>query len=208
MNIEKHMPSTTETFYQQGISLIAQQDFINALIAFDKALESEPDNIEYLEAKATSLLRLRQYDEALENILKVIELNETDSSSYYIASVIYLAKKDFVNSQNYLTDAMLLDPSSKETYYTQGVLMLQTNQYNEAVRYFDIATQKDPDNTPYHYAKGLSLLKLEKWQDAKQSFNNALAIDPNHHQAKKYLTDCESHLIGNDEVVQADYLPL
>jgi tetratricopeptide (TPR) repeat protein len=52
---------------------------------------------------------LLKYPEAMENFLKCIELNPTNSTAYYNISVIYNSQKDFAKAYQYALKAQSLN---------------------------------------------------------------------------------------------------
>ena len=190
------MPLTANEYHQKGIESIQNKDWQGALVEFDEALKLEPNNIESLQGKATSLLWLKKYDEALTIVLSALALNNMDADLHYLASVIYLAQKDLDHAEERLLDALLLSPSSAEVYHVQGAIMFERKNYSEAIKYLNIAIDKTPENCQFHHTKGTVLMELKNWQEAKLSFQAIVEIEPNYAGAEERLNYCDTKLLG------------
>ena len=67
--------TTVEDWFNKGMNLSNQSKYGDAVVAFDKAIELNPQYADAWRMKGTILNCLGQYDESLEALDKVIEID-------------------------------------------------------------------------------------------------------------------------------------
>ena len=83
-----------ESLLQKGINAVLDSQFEEAIIYFDKILESDPQNVKALQNKGVALVNLERHSEAIYHFDKVLEIdpNNTDALNNNGAVFINLAE--------------------------------------------------------------------------------------------------------------------
>jgi len=103
------------TFSNEGLAFFNQEDYKNAAINFEKALERNPLEFSYFENAATSNYLLGNIEKALEQINIVItEMNPLNGKSEYIKALIFIKMGDPIG-------ACPLLATSKDSGYSQAI---------------------------------------------------------------------------------------
>ncbi|MCK5486388.1 MAG: tetratricopeptide repeat protein [Desulfobacterales bacterium] len=143
--------STPEINYRSGRESIKQNNYSSALDYFQKAIESEPDNIDYLTELATTHYKLKNYDEAIKGYEKIVRLNPDNISCYNRIGNIYWIKKDFERAEFYFKKAIELDPSLIVSYNNLALMLDENGKKEEAIEILNQGIIANSDNVELRY---------------------------------------------------------
>jgi tetratricopeptide (TPR) repeat protein len=144
---------TAESWLKEGYSLSANGSYEQALQAYDKSIQIDPNNELAWINKANVLLRLNRTNEATDAYHKALDItNQT----------------------------LEADPNNSTLWSAKGLLLHNIGNYEEAVRAFDNATNVDPNYEMAWKMKGVILAsELHRYDEAVQAFDGALQVNPN-----------------------------
>ena len=115
--------------------------------------------------RAASYQALENYDEAILDYTKSLQINDKLTDAYYNRARILLSRKDIENPT--ITRAILdlekaleLDPNFVEALYAMGAALKKVEKYQESLKYLDKAIELQPD---FIHAKALKNLILQKY---------------------------------------------
>ncbi len=83
---------TKEEYYNQGMEFFAEDRLDEAIDAYQKALEEDPNYADALHALAMAYANQEKLDEAIEVGKKLIEVNPEDELAYTSLSIFYQRK--------------------------------------------------------------------------------------------------------------------
>ena len=113
---EKELNQSIE-FSNKGLKYFSQNDFKNAAIQFENAINSNPLNYAFYENAATSNYMIGNLDKALSQINKVIdELNPLNGKCEYIKALIYIRLGDVIGACPFLE-------ISKDSGFSESISM-------------------------------------------------------------------------------------
>ncbi len=128
---------------------------------YSKKIKSEPNNyINYFE-RGTASLKLYDYESALIDLNKSIELNDKYSEAYANRGAVYHALGQIQNALNDYNMAVELNPDSAILYYNRSVLHYDLNDINSAVADVKTAIELNPAEKDYLSFYGQLQYKLE-----------------------------------------------
>jgi tetratricopeptide (TPR) repeat protein len=149
-----------------------------ALEAFDRALASDPQNLEALMGKGQVLAELGRYEEALRMFDRALELNP-DSAETLVDRGKVLARLAYYEEALRMFDrALAVIPHSAEALVGKGQVLARLAYYEEALEAFEVALIVDVHNLEALVGKGQVARVLERYEDAISSFNLALKHNP------------------------------
>ncbi|HWQ19133.1 MAG TPA: tetratricopeptide repeat protein [Methanotrichaceae archaeon] len=157
---------TAEDWYKKGIESINGGSSDEAIEAYDRALEINPDYADAWSGKASALASQGKHQEAIAAFDKAIEsydnitgLNPKDADAWYGRGA----------ALDYRAVEMAFDNSSTK----------ERNEYREeAVKAFDRAIEINPQYAMAWKLKGAVLHLMGRYEDAAKAFDEALVIDP------------------------------
>lgn len=177
--------NTANDYYLKSIENVKQNDFSNALININKAVEKEQKNHDYLSYKGFILRNNKNYEEALITMEKAIQLN-SNVGWYYVEAVVSAYElKNLILAKKYSDKAITFGESNlgKSNYdYVKGIsenlksyeytLYFKFNPKNPKLVYESDKTLCIPmpsSNLPYqkttYKISGATLIKSDKSQD-------------------------------------------
>lgn len=148
-----------------------QNDTLKAIEIFDQILEIEPENIEAINGKGSSLLKLNQIDEAEKYFDYSISIRET-SSALISKGIINKNKRKYEEALNYYDKAIQANPD------LNNIVTLLKNEVIELIDedIEDEFKNKNPDIKEM-IEKGLEYKNSNKLWDALYCFENAINAD-------------------------------
>ena len=170
-----------------------------AIVAFNKALELQPDKVELNGDIAAIYIKMKKWAEAISYYNKKIAANKANVNDYFGLGRAYYFSKDFVNADSAISQMIKLQPDLSYGYLWKAKVSVQQDLQNEkwlAKPYYEqyIAKVKVEDNDKnkkdlvdaYNYLAAYYAGKKD-CPNVKLCMQKVLELDPNNAQAKKVL---------------------
>lgn len=157
--------SDYKDFLDNGIFDIQDGKFSEAIEKINKSLELKNDwEIPYF-YRAVAYQALENFDEAILDYTKALQLNDKMTDAYYNRAKILLSRKDIENPDinraiSDLEKALELDPNFVNAFYAMGAAQKKIENYHKALEYLNRAIELQPD---FIHAKALQKLILTKY---------------------------------------------
>ena len=139
--------------------------YIEAIEEINKSLKIKDNwDIPYF-YRGASNQALENYDEAILDYTKAIELNEKMTDAYYNRAKILLSRKDIEDPDVFraisdLEKALELDPNFIDALYAMAAAQKKMKNYQLALKYLDRLLVLQPD---FIYARALKKLIISKY---------------------------------------------
>ena len=152
-------------YLDDGIYEFQCGKYNEAIENINKSIELKNDwEIPYF-YRAASYQALENYDEAILDYTKSLQINDKLTDAYYNRARILLSRKDIENPDitraiSDLENALELDPNFVEALYAMGAALKKVEKYQESLKYLDKAIELQPD---FIHAKALKNLILQKY---------------------------------------------
>ena len=143
-SVSKNSP---EGNYQTGMKFIDQNNHSSALDYFKKAVESDPDNINYLTELAVTHYRLKNYHESIKIYKEIINLDESNTSLYNNTGNIYWIIKDIERAEYYFKKAIELDANLIAPYSNLALMLDENERKEEAIEILNQGITANPEST-------------------------------------------------------------
>jgi tetratricopeptide (TPR) repeat protein len=169
---------SADEWYNKGIALDDQGRSQEALEAYDKVLEIDPQFKRSWNNKGYALTNLGRYQEAIEALDKALEIDPQYELAWNNKG---RALDKLGRSQEALEaydKALEIDPQSIEARYNKGLALDKLGRYQEALEAYDKALEIDPQYKRSWNNKGSIFDKLGRYQEALDAYDKALEIDP------------------------------
>lgn len=144
--MEQLLPESYYLSFYRGKSYFNNGDFDRAIIAFDRALEQNPEqeDLPYIYSyKGHSLKDLQRYDEAISVLQQGCREDDERPDLYNLLGFCYFKKDDFQTAISHFERAVDLNPASAMDYANLGVNHNRLGNNDDAIRYFTIALSLD-----------------------------------------------------------------
>lgn len=104
--------------------------------------------------------------------------------NYFVSkSIDNLNRHDFQKAENYLQQALKIQPNNIDALRLLGVTSALQKKYPEALKYFDKVIKLSPRNGVAHSNRGNVLQELGKYKDALLAYDIALSLEPSYVEA-------------------------
>lgn len=120
--------------FSSGIKLSDSMNYSQALSYFQKAVERDPKNVNYLSELAVTHYRLKNYDEAIKAYDKLMEIDGANESSYSnrIANIYWIKKEDD-RAEFYFRKAIEKSPKLSISYNNLALMLNEEKQKDKAI---------------------------------------------------------------------------
>jgi tetratricopeptide (TPR) repeat protein len=171
-------------------ALILQRDGRKeeARVAFEKALEINPDLASALWNLSDLELAAESYDRADQLLLSAVKNDLPEAKSYLIGRAIsYQRDGKLPRSMALLEHAVEIVPAEDEYWLFLGRYRIETKDCAGALQAFERAASLAPDNAAIPASIGVAHLCLGEREPAVVAFRRSLALDPEQPKVHEFL---------------------
>ena len=190
--------------FNKGLSFYHQGKYVEAISAFDEAIEIDPQYAAALCYKSFALDELGKHDEATSAYDKAIEID-----SQYVAAAWENKGNDLEQSKRYddaleaYNRAIDLNPKEARTWFGKGYVLSKQGELNESLKAYDRAIEIDPKYAMAWNNKAANLLDLGINDDALKASEKAIGIDSGLAIAWRNKGNALDSLARYDEAIQS-----
>lgn len=125
-------------FYENlGRIYTDNEDFNEAIFAYKKALQLEPNNFEVLFNLALTLKRNKQPDQAIETYQKALSIKPDYADAYFNIGNIYESKNETTEALNYYQQGVKYNPNDSGMAYFLSTSLLKLKNFEQGWKYFE-----------------------------------------------------------------------
>ena len=135
-------------------------------------------NTDELEKLANSKLYAGKYDEAIQEYMKILEIDENNFDALTGIGWAYAEREKHGEAIEWFEKALLVVPDDAMTMVGLGWAYSGIQNPTEALRLFNKAIELEPENADAYVGKGWALYDLERYDEAIDACQTALDIDP------------------------------
>jgi tetratricopeptide (TPR) repeat protein len=142
-------------------------------------IDKEPGNELAYYYRGVAFIRLEEYQAAINDMSKAIELNPEYLQAYNARGVLYVFIYEYNKALDDFNRAIKLDSGNIKTYLNRGIAKYFLRQYEESIKDCDYVLEREPNNEKVMSFKALVYYRLEKYQEAVDVVKKAAEIDNN-----------------------------
>lgn len=157
----------------------ARQD----LILLEPAAKEAAIKLEIIFNRAVCLWELKNYDEAIKDFSKVIDMDSKYTNAYINRASLYFNKRMFEEAEKDLKKALDLDPKNDNTRLAWIELMTQNGGFKQALEELTAFSKQAPNNAKIWYNIGVNRMSLNREERVRSDFEKAIQIDPQYAEA-------------------------
>jgi len=161
------------TFYRKG-------QYQEALEAYDKAIQADPQYTKAFFCKGNAFKKLRKFPEAIQAYNKAIELDSTYDICLFALGSLYDEDGKFQQAIKFYDKVIKVDPKYFKAYYQKGLAYNKLGENEKAIEALKKATEIKPDYHEAYYLLGRVNLTIARYDDAIKALQEATTI------SKKY----------------------
>jgi tetratricopeptide (TPR) repeat protein len=168
-----------EKLNSKGTALAQQSKYDEAIEAFDKATELNPQYATAWNGKGNALYIQNKFDEAIQAYDKAIEINPQYADAWIgKGNVLYGMGKNDEAIQAY-DKAIEINPQYATAWNGKGNALYIQYKFDETIQAYDKAIEINPQYADAWIGKGNALSNQGKNEEAIKAFDEAIRLDPN-----------------------------
>lgn len=175
-----------------GAGINIQGAYENALLAYTKAFERNPNNpainllLARLEASRNELQKAKQYT------LAAIAQKQNYADAYYFLSQLEVADKNLKGAIDSVQALSIIDPTNPGVFFQLGLLKYNAQDFEGAIVAFRKSLELAPDYANSKYFLGLSYVITNNIPLAIQQFEELRVTNPDNKEVNLILTNLKA----------------
>jgi tetratricopeptide (TPR) repeat protein len=125
-----------------------------------------------------ALARKGQYDEALAELHRALELDPKDGEAYALRGSIHILKGNFDQAVADFNKALEINPRQARAHYNRGLAFYHLKKYDQVVADLTKAIELSPKDAEAFQNRGLAYKELGRPEQAIDDFNMAIILKP------------------------------
>lgn len=167
------------------------EDFKNAIFCADLILDYDEGNIEVLKCKYNSLTKLELYDDALECVNEILDLNPSGRALVNKGTTLcFLGNYD--EGFEILDNVIVNCPEYEVAFLNKGNFLYNMGDFEELLKLSDWVLELYPDCSNAYDIKALVFIEQSDFKSALECIDKALEYNPNNENSKerkKFILD-------------------
>ena len=152
-----------------------------------QTLRTNPDAFMAYGNRGTAFSKKGQFDEAIENYRKIIQINPNDCEALDDLGVALAAKGQFDEAIENYRKVIQINPNDCVVLNNLGVALAAKGQFDEAIENYRKVIQINPNDREALDNLGTALVAKGQFDEAIESYSKAIQINPNFSEALNNL---------------------
>ena len=165
-------------WFEQGFATAASGNFSDAVTAYTKAVENNPEFAAAYRNRGIAYTNLGKHNQAILDYNKAIKINPKQAAAYNNRGTAYGNLGKFSQAIPDFNKAIQLYPQDAEAHYNRGLSYEQLGNYNQAIKNYNKSIEINPNHSNAYNNLGVAYYKLGNFNQAIMSFNEAIKINP------------------------------
>jgi tetratricopeptide (TPR) repeat protein len=205
--------SASEKLYQNGRKSLVDENYEAAAEYFTAAISKNSNRAEYYIDYAMTLIKLKQYEEALQEFDKayvnkdIIIINQNNKRIYRGKGIAYYYMRDYQRAIDEFDKALEINALAKldlDILYYIGSAQMAIGRYEDAIKtYENLITRNDKDALSYSN-RALCYQRIGDYESSLKDYDMAISLEPNnysHYFGKYFLLQGSGDLASAKEVL-------
>ena len=185
-------------------TLFEIKQYKEAIPYFKTVIEIDDENIEALGLIYQSRYYVQNYEDALINVKKSIDIQSNEPHHYYYQGLIAFANNDLILAEKAFVDCAKLNENYKNIFTFLTEVRVEKKLYKKAVSTADVAIKKDEKDAKAYYLKAKAQESEQLYDEALQTLDKLLKLVPEesanaHYTKGVYYLKKEDLLNANKE---------
>jgi Flp pilus assembly protein TadD len=165
-------------WYEKGYALSDAGRFAEAIAAYGKSIELNPEYTEAYVNRGVTYKALGKYKEALNDYDKAIKLNPQSAEAYNNRGDAYDEIDDYKQALNDYNKAIEINPQYAGAYNNRGTTYVKLGNFDQAIKDYSKAIEINPQYAGAYNNRGTTYGKLKNFDQAMKDFNKAIELNP------------------------------
>jgi len=163
--------------------LDASKKNVDCIKFLDVFIEKDPNIAKAYYNRGNAYYRLNQYERAIEDYNKTIELNQNLAEPYNNRGLAYIGLGRYGMAIDDCSKAIELNSNFAETYNNRGLAYIGLKKHERAIEDYNKAIELNPNLVWAYNNRGATYYGLKKHERAIEDYNKAIELNPNYAEA-------------------------
>ncbi len=151
----------------------------NEIVLWSDAINKSPGKIRPYTNRGVEYLEQGEYDKAIIDLSRVIELKRDYADGYYNRGLVYQKQGEYGRAVSDYSEAIIADPKYLKAYINRGQVYSANKEYEKAASDFRRVIEISPLDRRGYFNLAYLYVALGKKEEAASFYNKILDIDPN-----------------------------
>lgn len=190
-NLSRLQPQNSHFYYELGHQYLKIEENLGAVNSFMKAAAIDERNPFYANSLAYACTQIEDYEEAIRNYKRAIELNPdnkwTSVISQALGTIYHRVKNDFAAAVIWYRRAIDLDNNNTDAFLALAEAYEEKGENEEAIDAYSMAINLNPTDEKVYCRIAMALYNMDYTDEAVKAFKKALKINPKNIEALNNL---------------------
>jgi Flp pilus assembly protein TadD/class 3 adenylate cyclase len=182
--------------YDEGMRLIDEEKFPEALPRFTEAIRASPNYVLAYLGRAQALRMMGQREMAIADCNQAIKIHPADPRVYFCRGLGEGLLKQYDLALRDYNEAIRRNPKFAPAYEMRGDANFNLQQYGRAIDDFNQNISLKPNNAQSYVRRGTVYESLKQYDKAIQDYDQAIRLDPGH--ARTYTRRANAKKLSGD----------
>ncbi len=204
-----------EALYGQAACQLRKKEFTQALALMDTLLKEDPGDFKYYHTRALCHGGEENYEEAISDLEKAIELAGERHDLYYDLGGTFLASRDYKRAAQCFEKCVDIDNKCYEAWVGKAMAAYFNKEQKAAFEFANIALKFNPKSMMALLLKTEVLIEMGKRAEAEKEVKKIRTIDAGifkqdtssediDHESDDYDVDEDANRTEDDEIEEFD----
>jgi tetratricopeptide (TPR) repeat protein/S1-C subfamily serine protease len=171
-------PDSSQSWRYLGTSLQKLEKNEEALMAYQKAISNQKNDIVLHLQRGDILNKIKRYSDAINSYTEAMNFKSNHPWIYINRGIAYKNQKQYDQAIADFNRAIELDPQFAAGYLNRGVVYKEQKQYDLAIADFNRAIELDPQLAMAYNNRGTVYEEQKQYDRAIKDCNQAIQLDP------------------------------
>ena len=172
-----------QDFVSIGKRKLQQEDYNGAIEEFDRALASNPNDLEALSNRGEAYYLLEDFNAAINDFDAVLAQDANNPIFLFQRGNSYQKLEKYQNAIADYNKAIGLNSQFTTAYNNRGLVYESLEQYDKAITDYNQAISLNPQFVYAYNNRGITYYELEEYQNAISDYNKAISLNPQYAEA-------------------------
>jgi tetratricopeptide (TPR) repeat protein len=166
------------SFLRAGMANERTGNYPEAVTAYRRGLEAEPENVELLNAMGFALFQQGKSDEAVVALEKALEVDPQHRKAHNNMALASIDLGELEMAEVHYRESLAIEPEAA-IYSDLGFVLERQGMIEDAAEAYRKALELDPELHSAHYNLGASLARSGDYEEAEVHLRAAMETSPN-----------------------------
>jgi len=176
--------------------------YVSAIEILNPLIDAAPTDVSYLMMRGEALLRNENYEDALTDYAKVVELENNNISALNNFGVALLRCNRYKEAKSILEYVIELEPNNFDAHINLCTVLQSLQQPAENLKVAFKAIELNPKSAMAYNNMGSALGDLQLIEESRQAYLTSVALDPKNIPAIINLAQIQEKLENRREAIE------